>query len=349
MATNTDTPKTTSPVWVVRAGRNGEDESTALERGIAIIGFRRLSDLSKVVNDEGKIAQMVEEDYGKTSHGASQLIRFLRRIKEDDIIVLPLKTRSRQIAIGRVLGPYNYRKIDGAYFHTRAVKWERTDISRNDIGQDLLYSLGSNLTVFRVKRNNAEKRFAAIIAGQPDPERSNNDDVDASTSEEPSLTDIAGEAENQILEHLRKRFREHDLTRLVGEILKAEGYSVLSSTGGPDGGADILAGRGAMGFDDPKICVQVKSSETATEDRALRDLQGTMQNFKANQGLFVSWGGFTKPAERLARQAYFSVRLWEAKDILSALYRIYEKLPEEIQTEIPMKRVWTLVSDSTET
>ena len=343
----------TSPVWVVRAGRNGEDESTALEEGVAIIGFRGLSDLSNVVNNDEKITQIVEETYGKTSHGASQLTKFLHHIKEGDIIVLPLKTRSRQIAIGRVQGPYKYREIDGTYFHTRAVKWERTNISRNDIGQDLLYSLGSNLTVFRVQRNDAEKRFAAIIDGQPDPEKAViTDDVDTPASEESSdqiLTDIADAAESQILDHLRKRFREHELTRLVSEILKADGYSVLPSTGGPDSGADILAGWGAMGFDNPKICVQVKSSETATDERTLRDLQGTMQNFKANHGLFVSWGGFTKSAERLARQAYFSVRLWEAKDILSALYRTYEKLPEEIQTKIPMKQVWTLVSDNTET
>ena len=35
-----------SKVWLVRAGRHGEDEETALNHGIAIIGFREVGDLA---------------------------------------------------------------------------------------------------------------------------------------------------------------------------------------------------------------------------------------------------------------------------------------------------------------
>ena len=40
----------TSPVWLVRAGRNGEDEATALEQNLAIIGFTEFPDLSDAVD-----------------------------------------------------------------------------------------------------------------------------------------------------------------------------------------------------------------------------------------------------------------------------------------------------------
>lgn len=80
----------------------------------------------------------------------------------------------------------------------------------------------------------------------------------------------------------------------------------------------------------------------------LRALQGTMQTFKATQGLLVSWGGFTRAASREARQSYFHVRLWSAADVLDAIYRVYDRLPEEIQAELPLKRVWALVLDEIE-
>src|SRR5690606_27959054 len=34
-------------VWIVRAGKHGEDEETALERGLAIIGFTGFDDLAR--------------------------------------------------------------------------------------------------------------------------------------------------------------------------------------------------------------------------------------------------------------------------------------------------------------
>ena len=364
MTTNTDAlaqGKTTAPVWVVRAGRNGEDESSVLEEGVVLMDFPEIPDLraagpdrSDISENEEGIKQMMEKTYGKNGHLASRLVHFTCRIEENHIIVLPLKTRSRQIAIGRVTGPYEYRKIDGISRHTRAVKWERIDVSRSEIGQDLLDSLSAQRAVFRVWRNNAEKRFVAIMNRERDPEKESDSVVDTPTNEESSekitadtadVIDIAEVAQNQILDRLQKQFRGHELTKLVDRILAAEGYETLPSMGGPDGGVDILAGRGAMGFDQPRICVQVKATEKPADVDVFRQLMGTMDGFKANHGLLVSFGGFTKAVEREARKEYFRVRLWTATDLLKALYRTYEKLPEEIQAEIPMQRIWTIVPD----
>lgn len=57
----------------------------------------------------------------------------------------------------------------------------------------------------------------------------------------------------------------------------------------------------------------------------------------------MSWGGFTKPVIQEARLSYFSVRLWDADDLLKAVLQNYDRLPEEIQSELPLKRIWTLV------
>jgi restriction system protein len=64
--------------------------------------------------------------------------------------------------------------------------------------------------------------------------------------------------------------------------------------------------------------------------------------------LLVSWGGFTKALRQEARQGYFKVRLWGAGELLQAVYRTYEQLPEEIQAELPLKRVWALIAEELE-
>ena len=46
---------------------------------------------------------------------------------------------------------------------------------------------------------------------------------------------------------------------------------------------------------------------------------------------------------REARQGHFTVRLWSSRDLVEAVYRNYERLPAEIQAELPFKRVWMLV------
>lgn len=114
---------------------------------------------------------------------------------------------------------------------------------------------------------------------------------------------------------------------------------------GPDGGIDILAGKGQFGFDSPKICVQVKSSDSALDVNALRSLKGLLQDFGADNGLLVSWGGFTGKLLDEARRSFFNTRLWDQGKLVDALLENYERLPDEVQAELPLKRIWTLVRE----
>jgi len=77
----------------------------------------------------------------------------------------------------------------------------------------------------------------------------------------------------------------------------------------------------------------------------VRELQGVMRAFGADMGLFVAWGGFRGSAPRDARRDFFQLRLWDAEDVLNQILQLYEKLPSDIQAELPLKRVWTLVEE----
>jgi len=101
-------------------------------------------------------------------------------------------------------------------------------------------------------------------------------------------------------------FSGHALAELVAAVLKAEGWVTKISPPGADGGVDILAGRGTLGLDGPRLCVQVKSQTSPCDVMVYRTLQGSMQTFSAQHGLLVCWGGFNRALQKEANQGYFS-------------------------------------------
>jgi restriction system protein len=341
-------------VYMARAGSNGEDEQYALDNDLAVIGFREFGSLENLKDWEQVSAFVRKEQPDMKPHTAGnlagQLWAFSISMQEGDIVVLPSKLSS-QVALGIVTGPYQYLKVGDEFRHTRAVKWVRPDVPRTAFQQDLLLSFGAYMTVCRITRNGAEKRIAAVLNGSDDPgltatEPKGKVSAPVTTDEAPdTLTDLAQLAHDQIVAHIQSHYPGHAMTRLVDAVLRADGWVTKVSPPGPDGGVDILAGRGTLGLDAPRLCVQVKSQNSPADVTIYRTLQGTMQTFKAEQGLLVCWGGYNKVVLAEAKQSHFTVRLWESRDLVEAILRNYEKLPAEIQAELPLKRVWTLVAE----
>lgn len=100
-----------------------------------------------------------------------------------------------------------------------------------------------------------------------------------------------------------------------------------------------------MGFDRPRLCVQVKSSDQQQDVGVLRELKGVMRDFQAEQGLLVAWGGFKRSVFTEARRAFFEIRLWDADALVKAVLENYDRLSERVRAELPLKRIWTLVQE----
>jgi restriction system protein len=71
-----------------------------------------------------------------------------------------------------------------------------------------------------------------------------------------------------------------------------------------------------------------------------------MTTHGAEQGLLVAWGGLSKPARDALKNQHLRVRVWEASDVVDAVLRTYDRLPEEIRTKLPLRRVWMLSDGS---
>ena len=134
-----------------KGGRSRGGRSGGLEHSLAILGFDGVADLTNASNTEA-VRERVrkanpEAQAAKIRNVASQLNAFALRMHEGDVVVLPLKTRQGQIALGRVDGPYRYQDVEGVKRHTRSIRWIRPGVPRQEFEQDLLYSLGAFMTV----------------------------------------------------------------------------------------------------------------------------------------------------------------------------------------------------------
>lgn len=333
-------------VWVLKGGKAGEREQRMLDHGCVAVGWEELGDLSGI-RDRESLDALYRSTYpdapeGRVPNHVGQLIRFAHQTSQGDLVVVPLKT-SATIAIGEITGEYQFRDDLGHDMaHTLPVKWLRTELPRGTVDQDLLHTFGTLLTFSRAERNNAEDRIRRMVSAQGRSPTSSTTTLADVIEDNGNLQDIEVQARDQVLGYIGRKFRGHDLARLVDAVLMARGLFTRQMPPGPDGGADILAGSGPMGFDAPRLCVQVKSSDSPADVKVYRELKGTMQSFGADQGLLVSWGGFKDTVRRETQADFFRVRLWDAGDLVNAILARYEELPEEIQAELPLKRIWTL-------
>ena len=348
----------TPTAWLIRAGRHGEYEDFNLDNGLAGLGWTDVPDLRTVASREevGELIRDANPDAKKTSISvqANQLWRFKTEVRVGDLAVLPLKTTG-QIALGTVTQGYWYRNVEDPYNrHVVSVDWKRTDLPRSEVGQDLLYSLGSLLTFCAITRNDGARRLLKLMSGGQDPGSRSPDKpaddqsggtVSTDIPDPPEDVDLEGFARDRIREFIGQKFAGHELSRLVAKVLEAEGFTTKSSPPGPDGGIDVFAARGPLGLDSPRIVVQVKSGAAPVGAPVLRELNGVLSTQGADQGLLVAWGGVTRTTRREQRDRFFRVRVWNADDLMDAVFRNYDKFDEELQAELRLKQVWTLIED----
>ena len=341
-------------LWLVRLGKHGEQEAHALDTSELVLGFS-VGDLTRT-NDRDDVLKLVEHAMPDKKHKtqlnfAAQLNQFSNTIQSDDFVVVPLKT-SGQIAVGEVAGAC---KMTASGHPMRPVRWIKPDLSRDVFRQDLLYSFGAFMTVCEISRNDALQRVQTILQTGRDPGYESGvaipqrppaaSDVPTAEDVEVDLDEIA---RDQIERRVVSAFAGHDFTRLVAEILKAQGYLVNVSPPGPDQSIDITAGRGGLGFEAPRLVVQVKSGNVVGDQQTLQALIGAVQDTHADQGLLVCWGGFKRTVEQRRNELFFRIRLWGRTEVIDALFEVYDRLPEQFRAELPLRRTWMLVPENDE-
>lgn len=346
-------------MWLVRAGKSGEKELCALQHNVAVIGWEELPDLTPY-GRRGELLGLLQDTYPterRRTHSSwqNQIWPIRDTMQVGDLVALPLKTRST-IAFGTVAGAYAYRTdLLGIPQHTRPVEW-LAQVPRTEFDPDMLFSFGAFMTVCRITRNDAEHRIRAILQQETwpaaaemrtAPRPASNLRPPSSSPVPLTVSDLMEQSNTLIRARIAQRFKGHRLAELVAALLETQGFHARLSPPGGDGGVDVLAGRGPMGLDPPRLVVQVKSQDSKLDVRVLRELSGAMTRLHADQGLLVGWGGFNQAVRAEAFGDYFRIRLWDADDVVRAVETEYDRLPPSIRADIPLKQIWALAPEPT--
>jgi len=329
-------------IWLCRAGKMGEFETRFLEEQRIYCTFEHLSFDMASINERTIFRDKLNEIYGSTKKESviviwyGQIWAFAKSMAIKDLVLMPSMVR-QTVHIGEITSDYIHDTVGGSLCpHYRRVLW-KGEVPLSIFDQDLIYTLRSSFQVCGVYRNNAEQRIKELVSKM-------NSKI--SVSAEDNLKEIDYDLEEgalqEISEQIIRKTKGHDMARLVAAILTAKGFTTYISPPGPDKGVDILASQGSLGFDSPRICVQVKSGKDPVDRPTLDQLIGTMANHKADYGLLVSWGGFRKSVIDETANHFFKVRLWTHKEILKEFLAHYESLPEEIRELIPLKKIWII-------
>lgn len=343
-------------VWVIRGGRHGEDEAWCLENGTAGAAWNEVPSL-QMADSRDDVRTLVErvhpgESTGRVANWTGQLWAVRNSIKPGDLVVMPMKT-TKALAIGHVTSGYQYRDGDAPIQHTVGVNWVRDDVPRSAIKDDLLFTLGAIMTIFKASRNGAEARIRTVLQTGVDPgslavashgpnKRAREDDAAEEAVSDPISVPTMETIRDRVRTHTSENFKGHALTELVAAILRVRGFVCDVSPPGPDQGVDILAGSGPLGLDSPTLIVEVKSETGQVSAPVVRGLQGAMMSNRADQGLLVAWGGITKDAKREIRTDRLTMRVWTADDLLDELFDVYDLLPDSLRSRIPLKKAWVL-------
>ncbi len=354
--------------WLIRAGKSGEREIWALEKGKSGGGFGEVGDLTGASSREGvasavTAAYPVQKDTANRNFTA-QLWALCGRMAVGDTVVMPLKA-SPHIAIGKVTSDYHYltAEADPARRHVRAIDWRRVDLPRSAVKQDLLYSLGAFSTICGISRNDAVHRLDDLMLTGADPgartvPREGSTASRATAKEmildgdddalEPTTVgiDIGRFAADQIASRVIELFSGHRLTDLVAAVLEVGGFVCDVAPPGPDQGIDIVAGTGLLGLGAPRMIVQVKSESTPVGSPVVQQLQGAMSVHGATEGLLVAWGGVTKPARDLLSAKRFSIKVWDSDEMIAQLLRSYSQLPDLLRADLPLRQIWIVGAEA---
>lgn len=86
--------------------------------------------------------------------------------------------------------------------------------------------------------------------------------------------------------------------------------------------------------------MQVKSGSIIVDQPTVQGLSGSIKDQNADFGLIVSWGGFTSAVRSRMSDLHFRIRFWDRTKLVDNLLDVYDELPEDIQLELPLKRIW---------
>ncbi len=323
-----------------------------VSNGFTAIGWVEMGDLSAIGDDRDAMKAKVAATYPNLKPGAipglaGTLLSFAYRMEVGDLIVYPYRPDST-LNLGRIESDYYFDYAAALHPNRRRVTWLKTGVPRTNFSQSARYEVGSAITVFRVKNNDAE--FRQYIEGAPSPgamaplEQAPEQAAEAA-AEEPTADRIETDTRDFIIKTLLDELEGAAFEHFVAHLLEAMGYRTQVTQASGDGGIDIIAHRDPFGLEPPIIKVQCKRITTNTGGPDVQKLMGALSANGNEYGLFVTLGSFSPDARHISRNRQ-DLRLINGTELVDLIFEHYEKFSPEYKRLLPMRSVYVVARDS---
>jgi restriction system protein len=318
---------------MIRAGEGGY-LAEKFAKGYVAIGWREIGDLTKTktVDEirERYLAARLEDRKAKgaVNNDIAIIYKFRHGIKVDDWVVT-YNREKREYLLGKIKSDYLFdpKLVVSEYPHVREVAWEH-NISRDALKPASKKSFGM-AALIAVRKDVLDDLLS--VAGKPVeslPEISDESEV------EDKKFDEAERIKDKIV-----KLSEEELPELVAAILRAMGFKTRISPKGPDGGWDIFASPDRLGFQEPRIKVEVKHRPNTPIGAP--DVRSFITALRGrDKGLYVSSGGFTKDAKNETHNAPVPVEWVDLDKLASMVVEYYANFDSEGQALLPLVKIY---------
>jgi restriction system protein len=331
-------------MWMVRAGRGGENVEAFLKYGIVALGDPKLGAIPPSIKKDDLLHLYAERypDFKEASRAswASQLMRFIGEIQVGDKVVTFDRDR-RLYLFGTTTSEYEWAPtLIEENPHVHRVQWTH-QVPRDLLSVATRNTLGAILTLFKLGPDVAKDLqehqipIGTVVTDLPPKPK------ELAAEEEEAEEQVRAEVIEKADEFIEDAINDLDwkqLQDLVAGILRSMGYRTTVSPPGADRGVDIFASPDGLGLQEPRIFVEVKHrNQTMGAEKVRAFLGGRRPGDKC---LYVSTGSFTKEARYEAERASVPTTLLDLQDLRKLLVENYEKLDAETRALVPLKRLY---------
>jgi restriction system protein len=325
-------------MWMVRAGEGGYIFDDFITHNLVAIGWDELGDLSGIKTPE-QVKELVKKTYpnyaqGKLYMTAGQINRFRFELTKNSYVIT-YNPETRIYRIGVIVGDYEYDTQRESYKHIHKVEW-KSEVSRDSLSVMAKNYLGAIMTLFEITAE-TYKEIISVAEGKKLAPEATREDI-----EKVEIADLKESVVEQSKEFIKDRLSKLDgyqMQDLVAGILRAMGYKTFVSQKGADRGKDIVASPYGLGFEEPKIAVQVKHRKDQVGREEITSFIGSLRKEK---GLYVSTGGFTKEARYEAERATTPITIVDFDFLVRLIIDNYDKFDSEAKDLIPLTKIYWL-------
>ena len=329
--------------WMVRAGEAGYMASEFAEKSVVAVGWSEAGDLTGIGTLD-EMRERVARSFNGMSRGAminsAGVLHKLRTVMQVGDRVMTYDPERREYLMGRVEGKYEYRPdLFSEYPNLRKVHWEGS-VSRDDLSTTSKNTLGSTLTLFEPGQDVLTELTTAMrgVGRQHPRAAEDGGPVEEEEESEVILRDTLSRAHEFIKDRILSLSPE-DMESLAAALLRAMGYKTRVTPKGPDQGRDVVASPDGLGFQSPRIIVEVKHRlRTAIGADLIRGFIGGLRS--GDRGLYISTGGFTKEARYEADRSNVPITLVDSDYLATLVVEHYDAFDTEGRSLVPLRRVY---------